>query len=137
MAVPRDVDPAVAQLPDVRCFDLDALQAHLATALAGRQQAVPEAEAIVAAETRAFLTWQQGQAVAPLLAELRLRAEAIRQAEVQKTLRHLPGLTPAEQAHVEALAEALVNKLLHAPTTRLRADATYAAAVRQLFALND
>ena len=38
---------------------------------------------------------------------------------------------------MEALAEALVNKLLHAPTTRLRADATYAAAVRQLFALND
>ena len=137
LAVPRDVDPAVAALDGVRYFDLDHLQTHLSTALAGRRQAVPQVEAIVAEETAAFEAWQQSLAVAPVLAALRARAEHIRQAELRKTLRNLPGLTPSEQQHVEALAEALVNKLLHAPTTRLRADAHYAAALRQLFALND
>lgn len=137
LAVPRDVDPAVARLANARYFDLDDLQAYLDSARAERQSAVPAVEAIVAEEGQLFAEWQQSLAVAPLLAELRARAEAIRRAEVQKTLRQLPDLSPDEQKHVEALSQALVNKLLHAPTTRLRSDGHFAAAMRQLFALNE
>jgi glutamyl-tRNA reductase len=144
IAVPRDVDPAVRQLPNVRYYDIDDLEAHLNGALAERQQAVPRVEAIVAEETARFADWLRTRAVAPVIAGLRARADAIRRVEVDKTLRHLPNLTPAERQHIERLSEALVNKLLHEPTVRLKdgrghsageMDA-YAAAVRELFALN-
>ena len=85
--------------------------------------------------------WLTGLAMASVIAELRTKADDIRQAEVNKTLRHLPDLTPAERQHIEQLAEALVNKLLHAPTGRLRAAAgsqqaaAWAAAAKALFAL--
>ncbi len=142
LGVPRNVDPAVRQLPRVRCFDLDDLQAHLDDAGAGRQAAVPQVEAIAAAETQAFLRWLGSQATARLIAELHARAEAVGQAEVARTLRHLPHLSEAERAHVEALGRSLVNKLLHTPTARLRDIAPdeqageYAAAVRDLFGLD-
>jgi glutamyl-tRNA reductase len=79
----------------------------------------------------------------PLIADLRQNAEAIRQSELEKTLRHLPDLTPAEREHIEALTQALVKKLLHAPTHRLRAEAAspraseFAAVTRTLFNLSN
>jgi len=146
IAVPRDVDPAVRRLPNVRYYDLDDLEAHLNGALAERQQAVPLVDAIVVEEMGRFAEWLSTLAVAPVIADLRARAEAMRRAEVDKTLRHLPNLTPAEREHIERLSEALVNKLLHEPTVRLKAEAgnghaahevdAYAAAVRDLFALH-
>jgi glutamyl-tRNA reductase len=74
---------------------------------------------------------------------MRQQAEAIRQAELEKTLRRLPNLTDAERKRLEALTEALVKKLLHAPITRLRAEAgtpmaaEYAEAARNLFGLEN
>ncbi len=143
IAVPRDVDPAVRRLPGVHYYDIDDLEAHLNGALAERQQAVPPVEAIVAEEIQAFSDWLSRLEVVPLIADLHAKADVIRRAEVDKTLRHLPRLTEAERQQIETLAEALVNKLLHDPTRRLKAEATnghaaqYAAAVRDLFALND
>jgi glutamyl-tRNA reductase len=142
IAVPRDVDPAVRGLPNVRYYDIDDLEAHLNGALAERQQSVPRVEAILADEMGRFAGWLRTLAVAPVIADLHAKAEAIRRAEVDKTLRHLPNLTPAERQQIERLSEALVNKLLHDPTGRLKAEAAngksaeYAAAVRDLFALD-
>jgi glutamyl-tRNA reductase len=142
IAVPRDVDPGVRRLPNVRYYDIDDLEAHLNGALDERQQAVPRVQAIVAEEMRRFSAWLSTLAVAPVIADLRAKADAIRRAEVDKTLRRLPNLTAAERQQIENLAEALVNKLLHEPTGRLKAEAgtghaaEYAAAVRDLFALN-
>jgi len=92
-----------------------------------------------------FEQWRRTLAVAPVIADLRAKADAIRRAEVDKTLRRLPNLTPAERQQIELLAEALVNKLLHDPTGRLKAEAgnghtaveieAYADTVRELFAL--
>ena len=76
-----------------------------------------------------------------MIAGLRAKADAIRRAEVDKTLRHLKDLNEADKRRIEALSEALVSKLLHDPTLRLKAEAgnghaaEYAAAVRHLFAL--
>jgi glutamyl-tRNA reductase len=144
IAVPRDVDPAVRQLPNVRYYDIDDLEAHLNGALAERQQSVPPVEAIVAQEMGRFSAWLTTLAMAPVIADLRSKADGIRRAEVDKTLRRLPNLTPAERQQIERLSEALVNKLLHDPTVRLkdgrghsaREIDAYAAAVRDLFALN-
>ncbi len=141
IAVPRDVDPALRVLPNVRYYDLDDLETHLHGGLAERQQAVPRVEAIVAEEMARFEDWLRALAVAPVIADLRAKADAIRRTEVDKTLRRLPNLTPDERQQIELFSEALVNKLLHDPTGRLKAEAgnghaaEYAAAVRELFAL--
>jgi glutamyl-tRNA reductase len=143
IAVPRDVDPDVRRLPNVHYYDIDDLEAHLNGALAERQEEIPHVEAIVADETQAFLKWLHSLDLVPLIADLRAKAEAIRRAEVEKTLRRLPHLGEAERLRIEAMTEALVNKLLHDPTLRLKAEASnrrvaeYAAVIRHLFALNE
>jgi glutamyl-tRNA reductase len=143
IAVPRDVDPEICRLPNVHYYDIDDLEAHLNGALAERQREVPRAKAILDEEAQAFLEWLRGLEIVPLIADLRAKADAIRRAEVEKTLRRLPHLGEAERRHIETLTEALVNKLLHDPTRRLKAEANngqaaqYAAAVRDLFALHD
>jgi glutamyl-tRNA reductase len=98
-------------------------------------------EAIITDETDNFMTWLHSLDIAPVIAGLRTKAEVIRRAEVDKTLRHLKDLSDADKRRIEALSEALVSKLLHDPTLRLKAEASnghaaeYAAAVRHLFAL--
>jgi glutamyl-tRNA reductase len=79
----------------------------------------------------------------PIIADMRQQAEVIRQAELGKTLRYLPDLTEVERSHIEAMTQALVKKLLHAPTHCLRTEAAsprapeYAAIARTLFNLSD
>ena len=79
--------------------------------------------------------------VTPLIAEMRTQAEAIRLAELEKTLRRMAHLTPEERKRLDQLTQALVKKLLHAPITRLRSEAgspqavEYAEAARALFGL--
>lgn len=142
IALPRDVEAGVGQLPGVQLFNLDQLQEHLDDYLKRRLQEVPRVEAIIAEEMRYYVEYLRTMEVNPIIAELRQRAEAIRQAELEKTLRRLPELTDEERRHVEALTQALVKKLLHEPTTRLRSEAgagrapAAAAAARRLFGLN-
>jgi glutamyl-tRNA reductase len=142
IAVPRDIDPDVNQLPQVRCFDVDDLEAHLNGSIAERQHEIPRVEAIVDEEAASFMMWLHSLEITPVIADLRAKAEAIRRAEVDKTLRHLKNLTEADRQRIEALSEALVSKLLHDPTLRLKAEAgnghaaEYATAIRHLFALS-
>jgi glutamyl-tRNA reductase len=141
IALPRDVDPDAAQIANVHCYDLDDLQAHLNHSLTEREREAPRAAAIVAEETAAFINWFERLDVMPVIVDLRAKADAIRRAEVERTLRRLPGLDPVVQRRIEAMSEALVNKLLHEPTLALKAEAgnghaaEYASAVRQLFGL--
>ncbi len=123
IAVPRDVDPAVADLSGVQVYDLDALQQHLDQALAARKAAIPQAEAILAEEHAAFMAYLRTLEVAPLIQALRERAEAIRRAELEKTLRRMPHLSAEDRARLDALTRAIVNKLLHTPTVELKAAA--------------
>jgi glutamyl-tRNA reductase len=143
IAVPRDVDPDVNQLPNVRCYDIDDLATRLNGSLAGRQLEVPQVEAIIAAEADAFLAWLKSLEIMPVISDLRAKADAIRRAEIEKTFRYLSHLGETDRKRIEVLTESLVNKLLHDPTLRLKAEAgnghaaEYAAAVRHLFALSN
>jgi len=143
IAVPRDIDPACGRIPGVRVYDMDSLHAKLEQSLAERGSQVPQVEAILAGEGAAFMAYFHSLDMLPLIAEVRQQAETIRQTELDKTLRRLPGLSEAERDHIEALTQALVKKLLHNPTTRLRAEAAtplapeYAVLARALFALAD
>ena len=79
----------------------------------------------------------------PIIADIRQQAEAIRVAELEKTLRRMPDLTDAERERIEALTQSLVKKLLDTPTRRLRDESTcphapqYATLARTLFGLKD
>jgi glutamyl-tRNA reductase len=143
IAVPRDVDPACNTIPGVTVYDMDSLHARLEHSLAERQAEVPQVEAILADEIAKFIEFFKSLDMLPLIADLRQQAEAIRQAELNKTLRRLPDLSEADRARIEALTQALVKKLLDTPTNRLRAQATtpaapeYATLARTLFGLEE
>lgn len=141
IAVPRDIDPEAAQVPHVRLYDIDHLNAHLEQSLTQRAAEIPRVKKILAEEQARFMDYVDSLDVLPLIADMHQQAEAIRQAELDKTLRRLPDLTDAERQRVEVLTQALVKKLLENPTRRLRAEAVspsaseYASLARLLFGL--
>lgn len=143
IGVPRDIEPAVGLVAGVRLFNLDDLQAHLDESHMERQAQVPFVEAIVANELTEFVRWLRGAEVHPVITDLRKKAETIRQREMERALRHLPDLDAKTREYIQGMSRALVNKLLHEPTNRLRDAANdgqgveYANSVRYLFGLND
>jgi glutamyl-tRNA reductase len=142
IAVPRDIDPDVASLPHVTLYDMDSLNARVEHSLAERMAEVPHVNNILEEELDLFAEYLRSLEMLPLIADIHQNAEAIRQTELEKTLRRLPHLTEAEREHIEAMTQALVRKLLHAPTHRLRAEAAspraseFAAMARTLFNLS-
>lgn len=142
LAVPRDVDQAAGCVPGVRIFDLDQLQHHLTHSIDHRRAHIPAVEAILSREVDVFDEWLGGLEVRPLIRDLRQQAEAIRRAEVERTLRRMNGSGPQVREELEALTRALVNKLLHAPTRCLKEKSKsglgepYALTARELFDLS-
>jgi len=141
IAVPRDVDPAVRQLPGVTLLDMDDLRRFAEAGIAGRRGEITKVEAIIADEVQRYLDAATAREAAPLVAALRDRAEHVRQAELQRLAARLEGLDERQQQAVEALTRGIVNKLLHEPTVRLKDAAgsprgeTLAEALRALFDL--
>ena len=141
LAVPADVDRAAAEVAGVRLFDVDDLRAGLDEAIASRLREVPRVEAIVEEEVVEFGRRYRELDVEPLLVALRRRAERIREAEVERTLKRLGDVDPATAEQIARLSRSLVKKLLHEPTARLRELAgegggdDAAAAARDLFGI--
>lgn len=142
IAVPRDVEPSVRHVDGVRLFSMDDLQDTLDRSLHARKQEVPKVEAIIEEELEALDREYREFTIKPVISTLRQKAEAIRQRELQRTLRYLgEDVDPETLKHVQHLSRSLVNKLLHEPTLRLREKATasdaeeYASAIRDLFNL--
>lgn len=138
IAVPRDVDPAVQQLPEVRLYDIDDLQALSLQGLRARENEVAAVEALVEEEVQRFIAWRRSMSAMPTVTAIHSRAEAIRQYELERTLPHLGRLTDKERQRLEAMTRAIVKRLLHAPVARLKADdigATRAAVLQKLFGL--
>ena len=120
LAVPRDVEPAVAQLENVFLYDIDDLQEVAAQAAAGRRGEIPGAERIVSAEVERFWAWYGGLVVVPVLKELRDRMEGVRAEELERALRRLRHLKSDDRAQLEQVSHALLNKFLHQPTMVLK-----------------
>ena len=143
LAVPRDVDPALASIDGCFVYDVDDLEAVVAASLEGRRSEAVQAERIVAAEAERFAAWQASLAVVPAIASLRARAEEIRAAELERLEPRLERLSEGERAAVETVTAQIVNKLLHLPTVRLKEAAVtpdgliYADVVRHLFGLEE
>ncbi len=139
LALPRDVDPGVRDLPGVSLLDLEALGA----ALQGNQAAgeVVEARRIVAVEVEDFLAWERASSVAPTVVALRTRAAQVVEAELTRLTGRLPDLDDRSRDEVAQTVRRVVDKLLHAPTVRVKELAdepggvSYAAVLRELFDL--
>lgn len=142
IAVPRDIDPSVAELDGVQLYDIDALQSLSEADAASFQKDIAWAEEVVEQETLKFQEWWESLDVMTLIAEIREHAEEVRQAEVAKTLKRLKGQAandPEELAGLlDAMTAALVKKLLHHPTIALKEsqDPAQQELVRQLFNLD-
>ncbi len=140
IGVPRNVAPEVDELPNVFRYDIDDLGAVAERNARDRRGESQRAEQIVGEEVVRFQDWLAAKASVPAIQELRARAEAVRLAELERYARKLAA-TPEQQEHVEALTRALVNKLLHAPLSRMRAGGEDAEetllAARHLFALDE
>jgi glutamyl-tRNA reductase len=139
LALPRDVDPAVAVQPGVAYIDLEALRTGGAMV---SDEEVSAATAIVAGELRDHLAEQQRLAVAPTVTALRARANQVIDGEMARLDGRLPTLDPLARREVADAVRRAVEKVLHAPTVRVKELAStpggdqYAAALRELFDLD-
>ncbi|HEX5635219.1 MAG TPA: hypothetical protein VFX50_18375, partial [Gemmatimonadales bacterium] len=122
LAVPRDIAPEVGELDWVHAYDVDDIQKFVAENAAARAEEAQKAGVLVAQEVARFVRDRAVRNGVPVLAQLRQRGESIARAEVERTLATIgDGLTDKQRKSVEAMARAIVNKLLHEPTARLRA----------------
>jgi glutamyl-tRNA reductase len=139
LAVPRNVDPAANGLENVYVYDLDDLEGVAAQNRDLRDGEVGRAEAIVEEELQSFLASRREREGVPVLARLRAQAQAIADAEAERTLALLGPVGERQEKSVRAMAAAIVNKLLHAPTQRLRRDGggSLGQAAAELFGLQE
>jgi len=140
LGVPRNVEPAVGDLPGVRLYNVDDLEATVSGNAQARAAEVAAVREIIGHEVRAFEEWQLGAQAAPVIRGLRDRAEAVRQQCLQQVRHKLASLSADDAQMVDYLTELLLKRLLHAPTKALRAHPngdpfTLSAAAKVLFEL--
>jgi len=140
LAVPRDIEGACGELPGVSLYDIDDLQAVIARNRRVRQAEARRAAGIVEQEIQHFAAWLGSLEVMPTLAALRAHATGIAEQVVRENGGKWESASPRDLERVEAVARAIVNRLLHHPTARikeLRDDRVHArmALVRDLFGI--
>jgi glutamyl-tRNA reductase len=140
LALPHDVDPAVAALPGVTLINLADLAADLYDSDAGRE--VAEVRRIVTQEVAAFLAARRQASVTPTVVALRSMATSVVDAEMSRLDTRMPDLDPTQRAEVLQAVRRVADKLLHEPTVRVKELAnetgavSYATALAELFALD-
>jgi glutamyl-tRNA reductase len=142
IALPRDIDPAVNDLADVYLYNIDDLNGVVSQNLEERMREAERAEVIIAEEMASFEHWLESMDVVPTVAAMRANAEEIRNAEMQRAIKRLGGLSEKELETVDKLSCAIVNKMLHGPTERLKQIAgekdgyNYVESARYLYGLD-
>ena len=140
LGVPRNVEPAAGKVENVFLHTIDSLDLLIQRNLKKRRDEVPRAEEIIEQELHHFRVWFRALGAEPLIARLQKQAERIRQQELADALPRFPAETHAD---LERLTRSLVRKILHHPSSRLRAhegtadDLSRLDLVRELFHLDD
>jgi glutamyl-tRNA reductase len=142
IAVPRDIDPACGELEGVSLYDIDDLQAVVARNISTREGEVPGAEQIVEEEIRRFAGWLGQLEALPTVSALREHGDAVVNRVLAENAGRWESASPRDVARVEAIARAVMSRLLHEPTIRLRSlsEARGHASlqiVRELFGLRE
>jgi glutamyl-tRNA reductase len=144
IAVPRDADPAIAEIPNVTLVDIDGLRDVVDEKIELRRAAIPQVEEIVAEFVERFGHWYRSRLAVPVIASLTQKAEAIRTAEVARLLNRCPDLDEREKMLVIGMSMTIVSRLLHSTVTRIREKAvhnhaealSHARVLDELFELN-
>lgn len=144
IAVPRDADPAIAEIPNVSLVDIDGLKNAVDSKLEVRREAIPEVEEIIEAYLDRFGHWYHTRIMVPVIATLTQKAEALRVAEVERLFARCPELTDRERMLINGMAMTIVSKLLHSVILKVREKAmldraealAHARVLDELFDLN-
>jgi len=139
LGVPRNIDPAASRIENVFLHDIDSLEKLIQRNLKRRREEVPRVEEILADELEHLALWYRGLAAEPLIAQLQKQAEKVRRQELESALDRFP---PETHEQLDRLTRALVRKILHHPSTRLRgrggeSTLPHLDLVRELFRLDD
>ena len=141
IAVPRDIDPSVRDLPGLALYDMDDLQHAVARNMSGREAEAVKAERLIDQEVERYSRWFGSLEIVPTITALRERGDEI----VSQVLRENDGrwesLSDNDRRRLELMARALMSRLLHEPTLRLKGSEgdrayVYVDALRELFALD-
>lgn len=141
IAVPRDIDPVLKEIPGVFVYDIDKLQNVVDANYLERQKAVMEADRIIMDEIAKFNEWLAGLYVIPVITALKNQGEIIKQNEIKRACNRLGLVSEREQKIIGSMATSIVNQLLHFPIVNLKEMAAsnqghlYAEIVKKLFAL--
>ncbi len=141
LAVPRDVDASCARIEGISLYDIDDLDAVIARNRRVRQTEARKAEGIIEQEIQQFATWLGSLEVLPTLTALRAHATQLAEQLVRENAGKWESASARDLERIDALAHAIVNRLLHEPTARLketRDDRAHArmATIRELFGLS-
>ncbi len=120
LAVPRDIDPECGELSGVSLYDIDDLQAVVARNRKVRQAEARKAEGIVEEEIQSFAAWLGSLEIRPTLAALRIRGQEIAEQVVRENDGKWESASERDIERIDALARAVVNRLLHHPTARMK-----------------
>jgi glutamyl-tRNA reductase len=141
IADPRDIEPSVENIENVYLYNIDDLRKVADENIQDREKEAQKAETVVEEEVVKFTNWYRSLEVTPTITALRKRFEEIRKKELEKTFSLHPNLSEKEKRSLEALTQAIINKILHPPMTLLKqtdeeamAD-LYLDALRTLFDL--
>jgi glutamyl-tRNA reductase len=143
IAVPRDVDPSIGELPGVTLLDMTDLRSFAQAGMDRRSAEVQAVDQIVQDEVERYTSATSARSAAPIVAALHRSAEAMRQRELERFRGRLEGLDDRQREAVEALTRGILGKMLHEPSVRLKESAgtpkgdRLADALRQLYDFDD
>ncbi len=141
VAVPRDIDPTVAEVDNVYLYNIDDLQQVVDENLRSRLGEAQKGEAIVAEEVLSFRDWYNTLEIVPTIVSLRKKIEGIVAGEIEKSQGWIRDLSPEAQENLRILSESILNKVIHDPIACLKTESNgdaatpYVEAVRKLFKL--
>jgi len=138
LAVPRDIEPSVRDCPGIALYDMDDLQRAVARNLDAREAEAQEARVLVGEEVARFEEWLASLDVVPTISALRQRADEVVREVLAENEPRWESLSPADRERVEVMARAVVSRLLHEPTIRLKDRSSYhhLHTLRELFGLD-
>jgi glutamyl-tRNA reductase len=120
IADPRNIEPSVGNIENIYLYNIDDLKKVADENIKDRGKEAQKAEAIVQDEVIKFVSWYHSLEVTPTIVALRNKFEEIRKKELEKTLALHPNLSDKEKKSLEALTSAIINKILHSPSTLLK-----------------
>jgi glutamyl-tRNA reductase len=141
IAVPRDIEPSVREVPGVTLYDMDDLQREVARNMGSREAEAVRARQLVDQEVDRFSAWLASLDVVPSIAALRTLGEDVVQQVLRENEPRWESLSDADRERVSVLARAVVQRMLHEPTLRLKGAVegdnsyVYVQALRELFGL--